>query len=86
MKYMKRKGYTGTIRKVIADDNIGVVGIVGLISDLLNEGVFNYIDAPGNMWAFIECESYDLWLGYSREEAVDNCLVYKLPCMGKRID
>lgn len=80
MRYLKRKNYDGTIRKVVSDDGSKALGIVGTVGDLIKEGVLDFADCSGSLWAFIQVGSYKAWFGYSRSDAVDNAIVYELPC------
>lgn len=82
MRYLKRKNYDGTIRKVVSDDGTKFWGIVGTVGDLLKEDLMLFADCSGSMWAFIKPYhlSYKVWFGYSRSEVVDNAIVYDLPC------
>ena len=79
MRYLKRNGYTGSIRKVVSDDKSTVFGLVGTVEDLLNESVFDYCDCPKTLWAFIQARTCKVWFGYSREDVINNALVYKFP-------
>lgn len=80
MRYLKKKNYDGTIRKVISDDGSIIHGLVGTVDDLLKAEVFDYADCSGSMWAFIQIGTYNVWFGYSREHVIDMALVYGLPC------
>ena len=39
MKLTKKKGYEGTIRKVLNDEKTKVIGVVGTVRDLLAENL-----------------------------------------------
>lgn len=82
MKLLKKKGYTGTVRKITNDEKTEVLGVVGTFRDLMKEGlvkeVINYsydtwccITGIGNR---IEC-----WdgIGATREEAIKNAIFGK---------
>lgn len=53
MKLTKKRGDTGTIRKVWNNEKTECYGLVGTIGDLLNEGIFDYCDASTSTWAYI---------------------------------
>lgn len=74
MRFTKKKGYEGTVRKVWNDDKTEVLGVVGTFKDLMElgivESVTNYsrdtwicIPAPGRI---------DTWngIGATRDEAI----------------
>ena len=39
MKLLKKRDYTGTVRKIVNDDKTEVLGIVGTFKDLMEIGV-----------------------------------------------
>ena len=80
MRYLKRKNYDGTIRKVVSDDGANIYGIVGMVEDLVKEGVLEFADCSGSMWAFIQSDIYKVWFGYSRSQVIDAAIAYDLPC------
>jgi hypothetical protein len=53
MKFVKKKDYTGTIRKVTNDEKSKVIGIVGTVADLLSEGIFESCNASPETWVYI---------------------------------
>ena len=44
MKFLKKRDYNGSIRKVWSDDKEVCFGVVGTVGDLLKEGIFEYAD------------------------------------------
>lgn len=47
MKLLKKRDYTGTVRKIVNDDKTEVLGIVGTFKDLMEIGVVESVtDIP----------------------------------------
>ena len=69
MKLLKKKGYEGTLRKVVNDERTEVLGIVGTVGDLLKERVLSYCDAPWGTWGCVrpDCEAF---FAGNREDAI----------------
>lgn len=43
MKFLKKRGYDGTVRKIVSDDKTEVLGIVGTFKDLMELGVVEQV-------------------------------------------
>ena len=43
MKLLKKRGYTGTVRKIVTDDKTEVLGIVGTFEDLMDLGIVEQV-------------------------------------------
>ena len=54
MRYLKKKNYEGSIRKVVSDDKTNIYGVFGTVGDLLSEGILTYCDYERDVWAYIE--------------------------------
>lgn len=77
MRYLKKKGYDGTIRKVVSDDLSKVYGIVGTVEDMLKEGVLEYCDGSKTQWCMISsCWDGAVWLGWDRQDVVNDFMLY----------
>lgn len=74
MKFMKRRGDNGSIRKVWSDDKEVCFGVVGTVGDLLQEGILEYADCSPETWAFIPAPGViqKPRFGKSREDALAN--------------
>lgn len=81
MKFMKKRDYAGTVRKIVTDDKTEVLGIVGTFKDLMDLGIVekvtNYswdtwccIPAPGRI------DRFD-GIGATREEAIQKAIFGK---------
>ena len=81
MKFLKKRDYTGTVRKIVSDDKTEALGVVGTFKDLMEldivEQVTNYswdtlccIPAPGRI---------ETWngIGATREEAIQKTIFGK---------
>lgn len=51
----RRKNYTGSLRTVWNDEKTVCLGILGTVQGLLDTGIFDRCNAPGDRWAFIPC-------------------------------
>ena len=77
MRYLKKKGYEGTIRKVVSEDRSKVYGIVGTVEDMLKEGILEYYDGSETQWCMISsCWDGAVWFGSDRQDVVDYCMLY----------
>ena len=74
MKFMKRRGDNGSIRKVWSDDKEVCFGVVGTVGDLLQEGILEYADCSPETRAFIPAPGViqKPWFGATREAALEN--------------
>lgn len=74
MKFMKKRNYEGSLRKVWSDDKEVCFGVVGTVGDLLLEGILEYADYPPETWAFIPAPGViqKPWFGVTREAALEN--------------
>ena len=69
----KKKDYAGTIRKVWDDDKTRVLGLLGTVGDLLDEGVLAECDANRDWWAGIRNDdNLRAVFGRTREELIRN--------------
>ena len=53
MKFMKKRNYDGSLRKVWSDDKEVCFGVVGTVGDLLKEGILEYADYSRLFWASV---------------------------------
>ena len=53
MKFMKKRNYEGSLRKVWSNDKEVCFGVVGTVGDLLQEGILEYADYSPETWAFL---------------------------------
>ena len=74
MKFMKRRGDNGSIRKVWSDDKEVCFGVVGTVGDLIQEGILEYADYPPETWAFIPAPGViqKPRFGATRESTLEN--------------
>ena len=74
MKFMKRRGDNGSIRKVWSDDKEVCFGVVGTVGDLLQERILEYADCSPETWAFIPSPGViqKPWFRATREAALEN--------------
>ena len=74
MKFMKKRNYEGSLRKVWSDDKEVCFGVVGTVGDLLLEGILEYADYPPETWAFIPAPGViqQPWFGATRDAALEN--------------
>lgn len=74
MKFLKKRDYNGSIRKVWSDDKEVCFGVVGTVGDLLKEGIFEYADYSPETWAFLPPPGViqKPWFGETREAALAN--------------
>ena len=77
VKFMKKRGYTGTVRKIMNDDGNEVLGVVGTFKDLMEMGIVEKVTQYSfDTWCCIPGGSgrIECWtgIGSTREEAVKN--------------
>lgn len=74
LKFVKKTGYQGTIRKVWTDDKEVMLGLVGTVADFLKEGIFDFCDYPPETWCYLPDRGilHKPWLGATREDALIN--------------
>lgn len=74
MKFLKKRDYSGSIRKVCSDDKEVCFGAVGTVGDLLQEGILEYADYSSETWAFIPAPGIiqKPCFGATREAALEN--------------
>ena len=81
MKLLKRKGYTGTICKIVTDDKTEVLGVVGTIADLLKEDILEHCTQYSyDTWMCIVAPGrVDRWNGFgaTRSEAIRDAVFGK---------
>ena len=82
MKLLKKRGYTGTVRKIVTDDKSEMLGIVGTFKDLMEIGVVESVtDISLDTWLCIphpdRCFDGQNGMGATREEAIQNTLFVK---------
>lgn len=81
MKFMKRRGYTETVRKIVTDDKTEVLGIVGTFKDLMELGIVEKVtNYSWNTWCCIPApgriDRFD-GIGATREEAIQKAIFGK---------
>lgn len=81
MKFMKRRGYTETVRKIVTDDKTEVLGIVGTFKDLMELGIVEKVtNYSWNTWCCIPApgriDRFD-GIGATREEAIKKAIFGK---------
>ena len=74
MKFTRKRGDVGTIRKVWSDDKEVCFGVVGMVGDLLLAGLLDYADCSPMAWCFIPAPGVmqRTWFGQTRDEALEN--------------
>ena len=74
MKFTKKRGHEGSIRKVWSDDKEVRFGVVGTVGDLLQQGILEYADCSPETWAFLPAPGVlqKPWFGKTREDALAN--------------
>lgn len=82
MKLLKKRGYTGTVRKIVTDDKTKVLGIVGTFKDLMEIGVVESVTYISlDTWLCVpypdRCFDGQNGMGATREEAIQNTLFVK---------
>lgn len=72
LKFFKKRGYDGTIRKVWTADKEVCFGLVGTVEDLLKERVLEWCDYNDDIWVLIPYLGIlqEANFGKTREEAV----------------
>lgn len=81
MKFLKKRGYDGTVRKIVSDDKTEVLGIVGTFKDLMELGVVEQVtNYSWDTWCCIpnprRIEAMD-GIGATREAAIKNAVFGK---------
>lgn len=82
MKFLKKRGYTGTVRTITNDDQNERLGVVGTYKDLMELGIVEKVTQYSfDTWCCIPGGSgiAECWrgIGATREEAVKNTLFGK---------
>lgn len=81
MKLLKKRDYTGTVRKIVTDDKTEVLGIVGTFKDLMDLGIVEQVtNYSGDTWCCIPGPGrIETWngIGATREEAIRKTLFGK---------
>lgn len=81
VKFLKKQGYTGTVRKIVTDDKAEVLGIVGTFKDLMDLGIVEQVtNYSWDTWCCIpEPGRIETWkgIGATREEAIRKALFGK---------
>ena len=74
MKFTKKRGYDGTIRKVWSDDKEVCFGVVGTVGDFLKEGILEYCDYSLDTWCYLPAPGVlqHPRFGKTREAALEN--------------
>ena len=74
MKFLKKRDYTGTVRKIVNDDKTEVLGIVGTFKDLMDLGIVEQVtNYSWDTWCCIPGPGrIETWkgIGATREEAI----------------
>lgn len=77
MRYLKKKGSTNSIRKVVSDVGNIMYGIVGTVGDLLDAGILEYCDASRDSWCMVSSVWLGAaWFGSDRQDCVDYAMLY----------
>lgn len=81
MKFLKKRDYTGTVRKIVNDDKTEVLGIVGTFKDLMELGIVEEVtNYSWDTWCCIPGPGrIEIWngIGATREEAIKNAVFGK---------
>ena len=77
MKLLKKRGYTGTVRKIVTNDKTEVLGTVGTFKDLMEIGVVESVtNISLDTWLCVpypdRCFDGQNGMGATREEAIQN--------------
>ena len=88
MKLLKKRGYTGTVRKIVTNDKTEVLGTVGTFKDLMEIGVVESVtNISLDTWLCVpypdRCFDGQNGMGATREEAIQNTLFVKKLWEGK---
>ena len=88
MKLLKKRGYTGTVRKIVTNDKTEVLGTVGTFKDLMEIGVVESVtNISSDTWLCVpypdRCFDGQNGMGATREEAIQNTLFVKKSWEGK---
>ena len=88
MKKKKKRGYTGTVRKIVTNDKTEVLGTVGTFKDLMEIGVVESVtNISLDTWLCVpypdRCFDGQNGMGATREEAIQNTLFVKKSWEGK---
>lgn len=81
MKFLKKREYAGTVRKIVSDDKTEVLGIVGTFKDLMELGIVEQVtNYSWDTWCCIpdpgRIEAMD-GIGATREDAIKNAVFGK---------
>ncbi len=81
MKFLQKRDYTGTVRKIVNDDKTEVLGIVGTFKDLMDLGIVEQVtNYSWDTWCCIPGPGrIENWngIGATREEAIKNAVFGK---------
>ena len=81
MKFLKKRDYAGTVRKIVNDDKTEVLGIVGTFKDLMDLGIVEQVtNYSWDTWCCIPSPGRsETWkgIGATREEAIRKALFGK---------
>ena len=88
MKLLKKRGYTGTVRKIVTNDKTEELGTVGTFKDLMEIGVVESVtNISLDTWLCVpypdRCFDGQNGMGATREEAIQNTLFVKKSWEGK---
>ena len=88
MKLLKKRGYTGTVRKIVTIDKTELLGTVGTFKDLMEIGVVESVtNISLDTWLCVpypdRCFDGQNGMGATREEAIQNTLFVKKSWEGK---
>lgn len=81
MKFLKKRDYTGTVRKIVNDNITEVLDIVGTFKDLMDLGIVEQVtNYSWDTWCCIpNPNQIEIWngIGATREEAIKNAVFGK---------
>ncbi|MCI8815541.1 MAG: hypothetical protein HFF15_01770 [Angelakisella sp.] len=81
MKFLKKRDYAGTVRKIVNDDNTEVLGVVGTFKDLMDLGIVERVtNYSWDTWCCIPGPGrIETWkgTGATREDAIKNAVFGK---------
>ncbi len=82
MRFMKKRGYNGTVRKIVSDDSSTVFGVVGTFQDLMDLGIVEQVTGCSpDTWCCLPAPTPGRLdrpsgeIGATRDEAVKKALL-----------
>lgn len=78
MKLMTKRGYTGTVRRIVSDDGTETLGVVGTFKDLMDLGIVEQVtNYSWDTWRCIPAPGrIEAWggIGATRDEAIKKAI------------